>query len=73
MAKAKKTTVQPMNMVHYHAATDPYLGREIYIADSQEQAIADLREDEGDIELVYIYEIKCIGKYKFKLTLDKID
>jgi hypothetical protein len=73
MAKAKKPTVQPIDMVHYHAATDPYLGPEIYIADSQEQAIADLREDEGDIELVYIYEVKCIGKYKVNFTLEKLD
>jgi hypothetical protein len=73
MAKAKKPTVQPIDMVHYHAATDPYLGTKIYIADSQEQAIADLREDEGDIELVYIYEVKCIGKYKVNFTLEKLD
>ena len=73
MAKAKKPTVQPIDKVHYHATTDPYLHTEIYIADSQEQAITDLREDEGDVDIIYIFEVKCIGKYKVNFQLEKLD
>lgn len=73
MARPKKATLEPKDIVHYHATTDPYLHTEIYIADSQEQAIADLREDEGDVDTIYLFEVRWVGKYKVKFTLDKID
>ena len=74
MAKAKKPTVKPTERIYYHATDDEnYLSNEIYITESQEQAIADLREEEGDVDEIFIYEIKCIGKYKVNFTLEKID
>jgi hypothetical protein len=74
MAKAKKPTVKPTEIVHYYATNDEdYLNCEIYPVQSQEQAIANLREDEGEIEQLFMYEIKCIGKYKVNFTLEKIN
>lgn len=73
MARPKKQPVAPTDKVHYHASSDPYLGTEIYIAESQEQAITDLREDEGDVDTIYLFEVKCIGKYKVNFQLEKID
>jgi hypothetical protein len=74
MAKAKKPIVKPIEKVHYYAThEDHYLDCEIYPVESQEQAIANLREDEGEVEFLFMYEIKCIGKYKVNFTLEKID
>jgi len=73
MARPKKQQVAPMDKIHYHATSDPYLGAEIYIAESQEKAITDLREDEGDVDMIYIFEVKCIGKYKVNFQLEKLD
>jgi hypothetical protein len=73
MGRPKKQPVNYIDKVHYHAASDPYLGAEIYISESKTQAITDLREDEGDVDTIYIFEIKCIGKYKVNFTLEKID
>ena len=74
MARAKKPIVKATEKVYYHATdSDNYLSNEIVLAESQEQAITYLREDEGDVEYVYIYEIKCIGKYKVNFQLVKLD
>lgn len=74
MARAKKPIVKATEKTYYHATdTEDYLSNEIILADSQEQAIAYLREDEGDVEHIFMYEIKCTGKYKVNFTLEKVD
>ena len=74
MARAKKPIVKATEKIYYHATdSDNYLSNEIVLAESQEQAIAYLREDEGDVEHIFMYEIKCTGKYKVNFTLEKID
>ena len=76
MGKAKKKEVSYKEKVYYFANLGNCLGPgdEIFVDDTQEESIKYLQQEWGeDIEVAYIYEVKCIGKYKINVQLEKID
>lgn len=76
MAKAKKPQLLDYkNAVYYYASEEEFLhpNDEIWPDATQEGAIRTLREDSDELETIYLYEIKCIGKYKVNFKLEKLD
>lgn len=74
MAKAKRPQLDYKNAVYYYASEDPLRSGDDMIPDNtQQEAITSLRQDSEELETVYMYEIKCIGKYKVNFTLEKLD
>jgi hypothetical protein len=75
MAKAKKPQPDHINTVYYYASDVVLLGAgdEIYPESTQEEAISSLRHHNKDVETIYMYEIKCICKYKINFQLEKLD
>lgn len=76
MARAKKPKVNPVNETYYIAVSDLSLihnGEEVYPEDSIDKAINVLRENEQNVDEIYIFEVKLTGKYKVKYELEKID
>ena len=75
MARVKKPVVSYKDAVYYHASESSHLGsaEEIYPDETQTGAIQYLREQEGDVDTIYLFEIKCVGKYKVNFQLEKLD
>jgi hypothetical protein len=75
MAKAKKPQPDHIHTVYYYASDVVLLGAgdEIYPESTQEEAISSLRHHNKDVETIYMYEIKCICKYKINFQLEKLD
>lgn len=75
MARAKKPQLDYKNAVYYYASEAALLGPgdEMYPENTQEEAVTSLRQDSEDLDTIYMYEIKCIGKYKVNFQLEKLD
>jgi len=75
MARAKKPVVPYNEKLYYHATQASHLdsGDEIYPDETPEGAIQYLRDQEGDVDTIYLFEIKCTGKYKLNFNLQKLD
>lgn len=76
MARPKKSIPSLRNHTYYYAVSDPDhidSGNEIYPQETEEKAVSELREDEGEVEEIWMYEIKLVGRYKVNFSLEKID
>jgi hypothetical protein len=77
MGRPKKPvipTVDPKDVIYYYASSEAILNShdEIYPEPTIDKAISYLREQEDELDEVFIFEIKMKGHYKTTFTLEEI-
>lgn len=74
MGRPKKVKRAILDTFYYANATPLEVDEDLCTSGSEDSAVNHLKECEGGyIEEVYLYEIKLVGKFRAKFTLEKLD
>lgn len=74
MGRPKKKPIVVEQETFYHATNSPLeTDGELYANESKDEALRYLSESESILGEVYLYEIKCIGKFKASFNLEPIN
>jgi len=71
----KIPTVDPKEMIYYFATSHSVLDdhQELYPEKTVDKAVAFLKEQEDEVDEVFVFEIKMKGRYKAKYILEEIN